>query len=140
MHVRWVFFPPEDLPLLYPTYTHSTDAAFDVTLSQPDLDRHPLLSLTHPRECVLSPGELLFVPAGSPHRVENLEPSLAISANFVDRSNFDRVLAELSVIALRDQRAGDLLHVLEGPSFDNSTDYQQKSLSWKEFKRWPRMS
>jgi hypothetical protein len=135
---RWVFFPPEDTPLLYPTYTHSTDAVFEVNLSQPNFERHPLLSLTHPTECVLSPGELLYVPAGSPHRVENIEPSLAISANYVDQSNFEGVLAELRVNALRDERARALLHILEAPDFNSSVDYQQSALPWKTFKTWPR--
>ena len=133
-----MFFPPEDLPLLYPTYTYSTDAVFEVNLSQPDLDRHPLLSLTHPIECILSPGEVLFVPAGSPHRVENIKPSLAISANYVDHSNFEAVLTELRVNSLRDERASVLLDILEAPGFNCSMDYGQSALTWKEFKKWPR--
>lgn len=129
-----MFFPPKDLPLLYPTYPHSTDAVFEVNLSQPDLIHHPALSLTHPTECILSPGELLFVPAGSPHRVENLEPSLAISANYVDSSNFDGVIKELGVNSLRDYRARTLLQVLEGPDFNRSPNYEQNDLSWNDFK------
>jgi hypothetical protein len=43
---------------------------------------------------------MLFVPAGCPHRVENLEPSLAISSNFVDKSNFDHVKQELEINSL----------------------------------------
>lgn len=137
-YCRWVFFPPEDVPLLYPTYVHSTDAVFEANLSAPDLNHHPLLSLTHPRECLLSPGELLFVPSGCPHRVENIEPSLAISANFVDLSNFDGVLSELTVNALRDERAKTLLNTLQAPGFDCSMDSEQRSLSWEQFKTWPR--
>ena len=135
---RWTFFPPDDLPLLYPLYTDSTDAVFQVDLSRPDLTLHPLLSLSHPTQCTLSQGELLFVPAGSPHRVENLSPSLAISANFVDSSNFGSVLGELRVDGLRDPRARDLLEVLEEEEFCRSVDYGQKDLQWKEFKTWPR--
>ena len=107
---RWVFFPPEDLPFLYPVYHSSTDATFEVDLSEwdRDLSAHPLLALTHPRECVLAPGELLFVPYGSPHRVENLESSLAISANFVSNSNLEAVLEELEVNGLLDPRAEEL--------------------------------
>ena len=29
---RWTFFPPSDLPLLYPTYQHSMDPVFAVNL------------------------------------------------------------------------------------------------------------
>ena len=135
---RWVFFPPEDLPLLYPTYVHSTDTVFAADLSSADLTQYPLLSLTHPKECFLSPGELLFVPSGCPHRVENIELSLAISANFVDLSNFDKVVSELTVNALRDDRARDLLDTLQAAEFDCSMDQEQKHLSWQQFKTWPR--
>ena len=57
------------------------------------------------------------MPAGSPHRVENLEKSLAISANFVDSSNFELVKKELSASSLVDQRARQLLGVMEEPGF-----------------------
>lgn len=91
------------------------DAIFQVDLSKgsESLRQHPLLALTHPRECVLSAGELLFVPCGCPHRVENLENSLAISANFVNGSNFDAVTRELRVNGLVDPRAEGLLSALE---------------------------
>ena len=48
------------------------------------------------------------MPAGCPHRVENLEETIAISANFVDPSNLDTVLEELRINALVDARAGEL--------------------------------
>ncbi|CAH1241419.1 KDM8 [Branchiostoma lanceolatum] len=106
---RWLFFQKEDLPLLYPCYNHSTDPTFDVDVFNPDLQKYPLLSQTHPRECILQPGELLFVPAGCPHRVENLDKSLAVSGNFVDESNIQVVKQELRINALKDLRALDLL-------------------------------
>ena len=138
---RWLFFPPENVPLLYPVFNNSTDATFEVDLSSPDLTLHPLLSLTHPRECVLKAGDLLFVPAGCPHRVENLTKSLAISANFVDRSNVELVLDELSVNAIQDQRAAELLRELQGTKFNQKMeefDVELESTShcihWDKFK------
>ncbi len=112
-----MFFPPEDTPLLYPLYANSIDAIFEVDLSRPDLTRHPLLSLTHPRQVTLEAGEVLYVPAGCPHRVENLEKSLAISANFVDTSNFELVKKELSASALVDEHAKQLLAVMKKSDF-----------------------
>ena len=116
---RWLFFPSYDLPYLYPIYNNSTDATFEVNLSDVpgEVSRYPLLALTHPRECTLSTGELLFVPSGWPHRVYNLEKSLAISANFVDGSNFNMVKEELRVNSLQDPRAQDLLTILEEGEF-----------------------
>jgi hypothetical protein len=51
----------------------------------------------------------ITLPAGCPHRVENLEPSLAISSNFVDKSNFDHVKQELEINSLLDVRSEELL-------------------------------
>jgi hypothetical protein len=139
---RWLFFPPEDVSLLYPTFTNSTDATFEVDLSSPDLTVRPLLSLTHPRECTLKAGELLFVPAGCPHRVQNLTKSLAISSNFVDRSNLELVLDELSINAIQDQRAAQLLSELQGARFgregEGFFDLEKEStlhcVHWDQFK------
>ena len=61
---------------------------------------------------------MLYVPAGCPHRVENLEKSLAISANFVDGSNFEQVKRELSANASIDEQAKQLLSVFNDVGFD----------------------
>ena len=53
-------------------------------------------------------GEILFVPSGCPHYVENLTQSIAISANYVDPSNLPLVLKELAINGLRDPRAQQL--------------------------------
>ena len=80
------------------------------------------------------------MPAGCPHRVENLEKSLAISANFVDCSNFKAVIKELKVNALLDERAEQLLRALESKEFCKEiVAEEQLSLSWEEFKTWPRV-
>ena len=138
---RWLFFPPNDVPLLYPVFTNSTDATFEVDLFSPDLTLHPLLSLTHPRECILKAGELLFVPAGCPHRVENLTKSLAISANFVDGSNLELAREELSINAIQNQRAAQLLSELKGARFSEEMegfDAEKESIfhcvHWDKFK------
>ena len=53
-------------------------------------------------------GDVLFVPAGCPHQVETLEPSVAVSSNFIDQSNLDASLSELRAQGLIDSRAKDL--------------------------------
>ncbi|XP_076454119.1 uncharacterized protein LOC143289129 [Babylonia areolata] len=134
---RWVFFQEEDTPCLYPVYAHSLDPSFEGDVADPDLSAHPLLACVHPMECVLEAGELLFVPGGSPHYVENLETTLAISANFVDLSNFGRVLEELDVSALLDPRAADLVWQFQQPSFVSHMKLDIGDMPWKEFKTWP---
>lgn len=122
---RWTFFEASDFALLYPKYVHSLDPVFHVNIANPDLKSHPLLALTQPKQCVLKPGDLLFVPAGSPHYVENLTASLAISSNYVDATNFDKVCDELHANGLIDHRAKQLLEQFQ------SLDFKRKHLPAK---------
>ncbi|KAL4239714.1 hypothetical protein ACF0H5_000518 [Mactra antiquata] len=136
---RWIFFKREDTPLLYPIYGQqwSTDVIFDVNISSPQLKQHPLYTLTQPMECILQPGEVLFVPAGCPHHVENLETSLAISGNFVDLSNFSLVKEELSVNSLIDERSAELYKHLSDNDFKSNMFKDLDHLPWKQYKTWP---
>lgn len=95
------------------------------------------LNLCQSRECILQPGELLFVPSGCPHRVENLEKSIAISANFVDLSNYDRVTRELEYSSMMDNESKVLLSQLTDVNFFTSMNDQQDDLAWTDFKNWP---
>lgn len=135
---RWTFFKKEDTFKLYPSYEHpwSSDPVFAVDLDKPDTKLFPLLSRAQPIQCVLEPGELLFVPAGCPHRVENLETSLAISGNFVDLSNIDSVREELAMTSLVDDRSHDLYKQLSDPEFKTSMQSDLDHLPWKAFKTW----
>ena len=49
------------------------------------------------------------MPQGSPHKVDNLEATLAVSGNFVNRSNLAGAVHHLRLSALTDPRAADLL-------------------------------
>ncbi|KAK3580713.1 hypothetical protein CHS0354_005717 [Potamilus streckersoni] len=131
---RWVFFDPVDLPMLYPRYEHSFDPVFDVDLSCPDLEQYPLLRNVQPRECILEPGDVLFVPAGCPHRVENLDKSLAISGNFVDLSNFSRVKDELQINSLLDPRARQLLDQFMEEGFRCNMSSDITDMKWEDYK------
>ena len=76
---RCVLFSPADTPYLY-------GGAVDP--SAPDLERYPLYAKATPIECVLQPGELVFLPANWWHYVVCLEPSITASFNFINSSNF----------------------------------------------------
>lgn len=76
---RCVLFSPADSPYLY-------GGAVDP--SAPDLDRFPLYERATPYECVLEPGEMAFLPANWWHYVVCLEPSITVSFNFINSSNF----------------------------------------------------
>ena len=74
------------------------------------------------------------MPSGCPHRVENLTSSVAISANYVDLSNISVVRRELSIQALVDCRAEDLLRQLNAPDFGAKTKLSSAHLPWTQFK------
>jgi hypothetical protein len=76
---RCVLFSPADTPYLY-------GGAVDP--SAPDLGRFPLYEQATPYECVLQPGELVFLPANWWHYVVCLEPSITVSFNFINSTNF----------------------------------------------------
>jgi hypothetical protein len=79
-------------------------------------------------------GEILFVPGGCPHYVENLDVTLAISSNFVNLSNFRKAVHELEVSGLTDPRAADLATQFRHPNFQSCMKKDIKDLPWKEFK------
>eukprot|EP00055_Hartaetosiga_balthica_P014670 m.82104 g.82104 ORF g.82104 m.82104 type:complete len:558 (+) comp8661_c1_seq10:241-1914(+) len=108
---RWVFYPSEDLPKLHPNLQYPGQYTFEFDpLDAPP--SHPLSSslllnsrISHPTtpiECELLPGDLLFVPAGSPHAVETQEKSIAISGNYINESNFDLAMEQLRIDSLVD--------------------------------------
>lgn len=72
-------------------------------------------------------------------QVTSLDPSVAISANYIDKSNITRVIAELEVTSLSDSRASELLNILK---VKKGTIIEKKeappsgiSLNWEEFKQ-----
>jgi hypothetical protein len=67
----------------------STQAEDSLFLNVAAGNEFPLARLLRPTQVVLEPGDILFMPAGTPHYVENIGdvPALAISGNFLDSSN-----------------------------------------------------
>ena len=57
-------------------------------------------------EIKLEADDLIFVPAGWPHQVDNLETSVAMSANFIDASNVQRCIEEAEVMAIVEENPG----------------------------------
>jgi solute carrier family 25 thiamine pyrophosphate transporter 19 len=67
----------------------------------------------------LGPGEVLFVPGGSPHAVRNLDCTVAFAGNFVDDVNLDRVLEDLKLMAAKDPALMDSFRALDEVDFDD---------------------
>ena len=68
--------------------TGQTEPVDGRTSTRPDLAKFPLFAKAVPITFVLEPGELLFVPSRWWHTTKMLTPSITISINTVNRSNW----------------------------------------------------
>lgn len=93
-----VLFSPSDEPLLYEGR---------VDPERPDLVRFPRFDGATAYECVLEPGEMLFIPANWWHHVRALEKSITVSHNFFNHTNMNEHMVGLF------RKLPDLLAVLE---------------------------
>eukprot|EP01062_Namystynia_karyoxenos_P016857 TRINITY_DN16213_c0_g2_i1.p1 TRINITY_DN16213_c0_g2~~TRINITY_DN16213_c0_g2_i1.p1 ORF type:complete len:486 (+),score=135.38 TRINITY_DN16213_c0_g2_i1:90-1547(+) len=116
---RWVLYRPEDAPMLSPQYPKLFDAVFryDPFAAEEEQEAEVLAAARQieATEFVLNAGELLFVPCGTPHAVQNITPTVAVSGNFVNHTNQQQALEELKVCALHCPRAAELRHALQEP-------------------------
>jgi len=115
---RWRLVPPGDLACLYPRYLLDLNPVFPFSLDevaqelQRSPSRFPALAHIAVHEVVLEPGDILFIPEGWAHQVENLEASVALSANFVDSTNYPAAVREAEILSLLQKDSGDLAEAL----------------------------
>lgn len=81
----WVW-PPEDSDYLYPSDGGNTSPIRNV--EDPDFDKYPLFEKARATTFTLHPGELLFVPSCWWHTAKMLTPSITLSVNTLNRSNW----------------------------------------------------
>lgn len=105
---RWRFVHPSQMPLLQPFYLDRLTPAFPVSLNEA-VAKHEAakaageqpvagLGAVTVYEAIQEPGDIVFVPDGWPHEVVNMETSVAISCNFVDRGNLEGACAEATLL------------------------------------------
>lgn len=80
-HKRIILFPPDDLANVYP-YGAMTKIPHlsRVNPTHPDFSKFPRFARTRRIECVLHPGEMLFIPFCWWHQVESVD--FTVSVNF----------------------------------------------------------
>merc|ERR1712146_102832 len=83
------------MPFLY--FNSVTKRFHTEAMSSQTYIDYPLFAHSRPFRTDLQPGELLFVPSNSPHMVENLEDTIAISGNYIDGYNVAAAVDELVV-------------------------------------------
>lgn len=96
---RWRIWEEADTGVLNPSWAAGRlDPVFDDEPERP------------PRwEDSVKEGETLFVPGGTPHQVTNETDSVALAANFIDQTNLDEALEDLTILRDKDPDYG-LLH------------------------------
>lgn len=149
---RFVFFDTDDAAALYPdaaTSAFRADAGKVVARDAEHFNQWPAAAHAaagaHVAE--IGPGDIIFVPAGSPHQVWNLdEPTVAISANYIDATNLELAKAELRASAATSEGAASLLKDFEADGFDaEMRDFDgATAVPWEHFKQdrhlFPRQS
>ncbi|CAN8233943.1 unnamed protein product [Cochlearia groenlandica] len=97
---RWALYPPGKVPLGVTVHVNEDDG--DVSIDTPSslqwwLDYYPLLAdEDKPIECTLLAGETIYVPSGWWHCILNLEPTVAVTQNFVNKENFGFVCLDMA--------------------------------------------
>jgi len=94
---KWIMYPPHIIP---PGATPSEDEE-TVTVPLSLMEWYSNFykfknQKVRPAECVLQPGELLFIPNGWWHSAINLEESIAVTQNFVSPRNLKNILIFLN--------------------------------------------
>lgn len=82
----WKLWPPHQEPYLY---------AGKVNAFTPNLDQFPKFSEARCLEGEVKAGECIYVPPRWWHQTKNIDPGIALTANYCDRANIHEVLAYL---------------------------------------------
>lgn len=72
-------YSPEDTEKLYPHQSQLLHNTSQVEVENPDLERFPEFAKAPYQECVLQPGDVLFIPVRHWHYVRSLELSFSVS-------------------------------------------------------------
>jgi len=99
---RWVTFPPEHVHDLMPADSQAFPSRFKANLlSLNSTAQHRVRYAWDQRwEGVLNAGDILFLPEGWVHQVHNLDLTIAVAGNFVDRFSYQAHLGWLAYHAL----------------------------------------
>jgi hypothetical protein len=85
-----LFFPPDEVPRLLADAGHTARLAPDGRPLRGTVSLESLIDLRQARayEAILAPGEMVVFPQGWYHYVSALDPSISLSFNFVNETNF----------------------------------------------------
>jgi hypothetical protein len=88
---EYIVYPPDQDAYLYPSEEKMNLSRIN-SVDRPDLNQFPLFARAVPTVFVLEPGELLFVPCRWWHTAKMLTPSITLSANVLNQSNWHELV------------------------------------------------
>ncbi len=99
---RWLLFSPDQRDLLHD---------YCVRVETPDLERFPLYAKARPLECIIGPGDTIFVPTRWAHWVESLDPANSLTYNYMGPGCFWPSLRDTAadVLARASRKLGALV-------------------------------
>jgi hypothetical protein len=91
----WTLYAPDQTPRLYPREEVHTISQIE-DAEHPDLARFPLFAGAVAHRCTLRRGEMLFFPGGWWHTTRMHQPSISVSINTANASNWSQMAAEIA--------------------------------------------
>jgi histone arginine demethylase JMJD6 len=93
---KFIIYPPSQEKFLYPS-PEKENLSLINSVDTPDLEKFPLFANAEPTVFILEPGEMLFIPSHWWHTTKMLTPSISISANVVNQSNWHELINFVSM-------------------------------------------
>jgi histone arginine demethylase JMJD6 len=93
---KFIIYPPHQETFLYPS-PEKENLSLVNSVDNPDLEKFPLFAKAEPTVFILEPGEMLFIPSHWWHTTKMLTPSISISANVVNQSNWHELINFVSM-------------------------------------------
>jgi histone arginine demethylase JMJD6 len=91
---EYTAFSVDQTPLIY-VDPHQYNVSQITDIENPDLQKFPLFAQAAPMKFQLHPGEILFIPGGLWHTAKMLTPSISISVNRANASNWSTLTHDM---------------------------------------------
>lgn len=137
---QWHVYDRNVQPLLYP---NAFTAVFGFDSLNPNYTKHPLANHAWKYSFSLKPGDMVLLPHGFPHAVENLSAeTIALAGNYVNDINWNAMIQELQ--RRRDEQpsgggeseASRLLRAIQDSGFKPAPSaFLQTEVTYEAFKQ-----
>lgn len=108
-----ILFSPEETSFLYQfPFDSATPHLSFVDVETPDLSKYPLYTKARKTTVTISPGQLLFIPAGWWHHVRSLEVSISVS-EWLTPTLSQRAVSSLFWLLITEYKRDRWAHLLE---------------------------